>query len=309
MQESEGPALQVPALESHGVVQAADGGAEGRGGTGEARNRTALLHASAYGARAGLAGVVRTDDIEAGRVGFYDAYQDLTARSQSAAASRAQASLTIQRASDDGSYVTGSVWIARSDFRSRQNFTGYTQRSRVNPEWAGRGDLIEQSNGDTGMGAKFAYRTRKIDHTPWLATQLTLGADGRTEDIEQTQNLLEAPQNETWDRRVDASVRATSVGLYGDLLVAFTKIARLRGGIRADFLVFDIDDRLGNFIPAAQQETHIEGFRRTAAGIAWGPRAMLEVDAQPWLRLGSRLRVASPRPRFVRRGARWPRRR
>jgi outer membrane receptor protein involved in Fe transport len=54
--------------------------------------------------------------------------------------------------------------------------------------------------------------------------------------------------------------------------------------MRADLLLFDVDDRLGNFIPAAQNQTHIEGFRRTAAGIAWGPRAMLEVDALPWLR-------------------------
>jgi hypothetical protein len=246
---------------------------------------TALLHASAHGARAGLAGVVRRDDIDAGNVGFYDAYREPTARSQSAAASRAQTSLTVQRASDDGSYVTGSVWLARSDFRSRQNFTGFTQRSRVNPAWAGRGDLIEQSNGNTGVGARFAYRTRKTEHTSWLGTQLTLGADARTEHTEQTQNLLEAPQNETWDRRVDATVRATDIGLYGDLLIAGSKIARLRGGFRADLLLFDIDDRLGNFIPAAQNETHIEGFRRTAAGIAGGPRAMLEVDALAWLRL------------------------
>ncbi|NUQ79589.1 MAG: TonB family protein [Polyangiaceae bacterium] len=246
---------------------------------------TALLHASAHGARAGIAGVVRQDDINAGTIGFYDAYQVPTAQAQSAAASRAQASLTVQRASDDGSYVTGSVWVARSDFRTRQNFTGFTQRSRVNPTWAGRGDLIEQANGDTGTGARFAYRTRRVDPTSWLGLQLTLGADARSEHIDQSQSLLEAPQNETWDRRVDATVRATDIGLYGDLLIAGSKIVRLRGGIRADLLLFDIDDRLGNFIPAAQNETHIEGFRRTAAGIAWGPRAMLEIDALPWLRI------------------------
>lgn len=246
---------------------------------------TALLHAAAYGARAGVAGVVRRDDIDAGNVGFYDTYKDPTARSQSAAASRAQASLTIQRVSDDGSYVTGSVWLARSDFRSRSNFTGFTQRSRINPTWAGSGDLIEQSNGDTGVGARFAYRARKLDPTAWLSAQLTLGADARTEHVEQAQNLLEAPQNETWDRRVDATVRATDVGLYADLLLAASRYARLRGGVRTDLLLFDIDDRLGNFIPAAQEATHIEGFRRTAAGLAIGPRAMLEVDPLPWLRL------------------------
>jgi TonB family protein len=269
---------------------------------------TALLHAAAYGARAGLAGVLRQEDIDAGEVGFYDAYPNPTARAQSAAASRAQASLTIQRASDDGSYVTGSVWVARSDFRSRQNFTGFTKRSRFNPRWVGRGDLIEQSNGDTGMGARFAYRARKIEHAPWLATQLTLGADGRTEHVEQAQNLLEVSQNETWDQRVDATARSTTVGVYADLLLAASKLARLRGGLRADLLHFDIDDRLGNIIPAAQKETHIEGYRRTAAGLAWGPRAMLEVDALAWLRLyaGYGEGYRSPQARQLEEGERAP---
>lgn len=48
-----------------------------------------------------------------------------------------------------------------------------------------------------------------------------------------------------------------------------------------------MDDRIGNFIPAAQKETHIEGFRRTAAGLAAGPRVTLEVDPLPALRVSA----------------------
>lgn len=249
-------------------------------------DHSALLHLGAYGARASIAGVLRRDDIARGRVGFYDAYPDPSARSQSAAAARAQIAATVEGAGDDGSSRSISLWGSLATYRSRLNFTGYVQRSRVRPEWAGRGDLIEQANNDAAFGGSMAYRTRRYEPTSWLGAQLAFGADAATHGIEQSQNLLQAPQNETWDNRVDADIRVTHVGLHADALLS-VPYARLRGGLRTDLAVFDIDDRLGNFIPAFQEETHIEGFRRTAAGVAWGPRVSLEVDPLRWLRLSA----------------------
>ena len=246
---------------------------------------TGLLHVAVNAGRAGIAGVLRKDDIQSGRVGFYDAYPDPSARSQSAAATRTQMSLEFARSSDDGGFASAAIWTAYSTYRSRLNFTGYTQRSRVNPDFAGRGDLVEQSNEDLGLGAKLTYRSRRVDVLPWLSTQLNLGAAGRTSSVDQAQNLLQAPQNETWDQRVDATVRATTAGFYADALVTAGKYVRLRGGVRADVSVYDVDDRLGNFIPAFQVKTHIPGFRRTAAGVAIGPRGTIEVSPLPWLRL------------------------
>lgn len=244
-----------------------------------------LVHVAAYGGRAGIAGVVRRDDVNAGRVGFYDAYPDATARAQSALASRAQASVTLERSDDDGSATSAGLWAMVANYRSRLNFTGYMQRGRQHPEWVGRGDLIEQSNQDIGIGGRFTYRTRKMNVTSWLKTQVSTGIDIQTNVIDQTQNLLQPPQNETWDRRVDASIQATDIGFYADGLFAFSKYVRLRAGLRADVLVFDIDDRLGNFIPQIREVTRFEGFRRTATGIAFGPRATLEANPWRWLDL------------------------
>ena len=246
---------------------------------------TALVHAAGYGARSGIGGVVRRDDINAGRIDFYGTYGDTSARSQSAAVSRTQGSISFQRLGDDGAEVLFGVWSAYATYRSRLNFTGYTQRSHVEPEWAGRGDLIEQSNDDVGVGARASYRSRRYNPTKWLEAQLSIGADADGHSITQAQNLLEAPQNETWDRRVDADVRTFRAGAYIDGLLSISKRARLRGGARADFILFDIDDRLGNFIPPYREQTHLVGFRRSAAGIAWGPRATFEFDAWPFLRL------------------------
>jgi iron complex outermembrane recepter protein len=249
---------------------------------------TALIHVGAYAARANIAGVVRRDDVEAGRIGLYDAYPNPSARSQSAGTSRTQLGVTLERrASEDGSRTSASMWLYLASYRSRTNFTGYTQRSRVEPTWVGRGDLIEQSNDDFGIGGSLSHRSARLEPVKHLGVQYELGLDVRTHRINQAQNLLQAPQNETWDQRDDAEIRSTDVGIFGDVLLSGSRYVRLRGGARADLLFFDVDDKLGNFIPAFSKRSHIVGFRRTASGIAFGPRATLEGHPTKWLRLSA----------------------
>jgi hypothetical protein len=256
----------------------ASGGAIGQYAfTGPAGFR-GLVHVAAYGARASLAGVLRVDDVEAGRVGFYDSYPDPSANSQSAFGARAHVGVSLERATTSGAATGLATWLSFIDFRSRANFTGYTQRSQINPTWVGRGDLVEQGNQDLALGARLFHRTRRIEATSWLTGTFELGTAFRTDWIDQEQNLLEAPQNETWDRRVDASIQASDIGMYADADWRITRYVRLRGGVRADVLYYDVGDALGNFIPAFGRETHIVGFRRTALGAAFGPRATVEVS-------------------------------
>jgi iron complex outermembrane recepter protein len=249
---------------------------------------SAVLHIGAYAARSNIAGVVRRDDVEAGRVGLYDAYADPSARAQSAGTSRTQIGLTLdRRASEDGSRTSAAMWLYLASFRSRINFTGYTQRSRIEPTWVGRGDLIEQSNDDLGVGGSFSYRSARLEPIAHVHAQYELGSDVRTHRIDQAQNLLQAPQNETWDQRDDAAIKTTDIGVFGDVQLALSRYVRLKGGARADLLFFDVDDKLGNFIPAFQKKNHVVGFRRTASGIAFGPRATLEGHPTKWLRLSA----------------------
>lgn len=245
----------------------------------------ALLHAGAYGARAGLAGVLRRDDVDAGRVGFYDSYPDPSANAQSALATRAQVAFALERRETDGRHTAFAAWAFAAGFRQRANFTGYTQRSMTHPEWVGRGDLIEQGNDDVAFGARASHRTRTLRPTTWASGHFEMGLSFRGDRVEQAQNLLQAPQNETWDQRVDASVRQYDVGAWFDLDWQLSRYVHLRGGLRADVLFFDVDDRLGNFTPAFQRETHIVGFRRTALGLALGPRATVEVAPSAWSRV------------------------
>jgi TonB family protein len=248
-------------------------------------NLRGLVHVAAYGGRANLAGVLRRDDVEAGRVGFYDSYPDPTANAQSALSIRAQAALSLEHRASWGARTGFSLYAMYSDFRWRANFTGYLERSRENPEWVGRGDLMEQENRDVSLGTRLHHRTRRFLPAKWLGALFEVGATYRLSLVDQAQNLLQAPDNQTWDKRVDASVRAHDLGLYADADLRLTKYVRLRGGVRADVLAYDVDDRLANFIPSFMRQTYFRGFRRTASGVAWGPRVTLEVEPLRWLTL------------------------
>ncbi len=94
----------------------------------------------AHGARASLAGVLRAADIQSGRVGFYDRYQDPVAAAQSALAVRFILGASLEHRGDNGEHTRATLWTSYDDFRLQESFTGYTQRSQVMPQWVGRGD-------------------------------------------------------------------------------------------------------------------------------------------------------------------------
>jgi TonB family protein len=232
-----------------------------------------LLHGSAYGSRAVTANVVRRDDVDSGRVGFYDVYPYPTAQNQNGYATRAQLSAKLSYLGDKGENADLSVYYVFNDFRLLANYTGFTQVSQSNPAWAGRGDLIEQLNTDRTLGARSRYRTARWEPASWAAGTLELGLSTRADLIDQRQNLLEAPQNTVWDQRIDGSITALDVGGYADVDLSLTRFVQLKGGVRADLLAYRVEERLQGTTGA---EPSLPG-SRTATGIAVGPRAVLEV--------------------------------
>ncbi|UJR85306.1 TonB-dependent receptor domain-containing protein [Sandaracinus amylolyticus] len=243
-------------------------------GEGAIRGR---VHGSIWAARTAIAGILRRDDVEAGNVDFLGVYDDPSALAQSGLAARAHVAGSIEMRGERGSFGELGAWLQWHDFRLQANYTGYTERSEFEPEWVGRGDLIEQRNEVLALGLRGRYRSPLYQPFEWARGFVEVGLTGRIDSIGQQQNLIEAPQNQTWDRRVDADVRALDVGGYFDLDWCISDYVHLRGGARADVLFYDVDDRLGNFIPAFRRETYIIGFRRSAFGVAAGPRAAIEV--------------------------------
>ncbi len=284
--------------ESFGAVQymKTDGFGENRAGTsgsgvfqhrfgeGDLTYRAvSIMHA----ARSDTAGVVRQDDVLSGKVCFECVYPYPTARAQNALAQRFIAGLFADYQDDDGANGQLGAWMGYDNFRLQENFTGFVQKSRTLERVGGLGDLIEQQNRTLSFGLTGRYRTSLYRPTSWTRGTLEVGADGRFDVIEQSQNLLNAAaRNQTWDRRVDAGIRAGDLGVWGDLDWSIGKYVRYRLGMRADLLTYEINDRLGNFAPIVRaQDSYITGFRRSAVGTALGPRTSIEVLPVHWLSL------------------------
>jgi iron complex outermembrane receptor protein len=240
-----------------------------------------ILHGSASAARARTANVLRRDDIESGKVGFYDVYPLATAEAQNGASARAQLSARLRYRSDGGANGELSLYALFNDFRLLANYTGFTEHSETNPAWVGRGDLIEQLNDTRTVGLKARHRSARYAPASWAHGTLELGLSGRVDSIGQQQNLIEVPLNTTWDSRVDANITASDIGGYFDVDAELTRYLHIKGGVRADLLAYRVDDALQNRVENGRPATFLPGYRRTAAGIATGPRVVVELTPLP----------------------------
>ena len=242
------------------------------------------LYGAFWGTRYDSAGVLRADDIDDGTVGFYDVYPYATAEAQSAFQAGGMFGVHGEQRGKDSKNTSFDIWLQLHDFRIQQNFTGFLERSRVNPDWVGRGDLIEQRDRRLAIGGKARHRTARFEPAKNAQGTVELGVMSRVDLINpQQQRLLEAPSNQTWDERVDADIVQADIGLWVDLDWDFSKFFNLTGGVRADVLFFDVSDALGNFVPDFRAETFIPGYRRTAAGIFAGPRLAMTGKPTDWV--------------------------
>jgi outer membrane receptor protein involved in Fe transport len=223
------------------------------------------VHAAAHRARAQSAGVVRRDDVENGIVGFYDVYPDAGARAQSAATSRVQTALTLERQRNGGGRTVGSAWIAYTSFFERRDLTGYL----VAPEL---GDVADQRNEDLGVGASVSHRTRTL-RAGWLSAALEFGGSYRLDVVDQSQDQVRARDGAPWQRVIAAHILGSSLGLFGGLHVGLTRHLRLHAGVRGEVLGLDATDHL----------RHDARYGDQAA--AFGPRLALELLPLPWLTL------------------------
>lgn len=252
-------------------------------------------------ARSDLAGVLRKDDVDARNVGFYDVYDFSTAKAQNTSnLSLLLGAFASWRGEKESNGELG-IWLAMHNYRLQQNFTGFNETSRYNPEWKGRGDLIEQSNRILSLGLDARHRTKKFELTSFARAQFDVGLSARVDQTTQVQNLLAAPQNETWDERVDADIVGADVGLYAEFKTELWDLVTTHAGYRMDALLYNVDDRLENFVPRFRRESYLAGHRRSAFGIQHGPRLSFDVQLLDGLKAqatyGEGFR--SPQPRLL----------
>jgi hypothetical protein len=246
------------------------------------RDRLRII-ATGYANRSSLPGVVRQDDVDAKRIGYYDSYPYF-ADGQSVSSSRVIFGASFEHHGPRGAELVFAPWVTNTGFRARQNFTGDLESSQIDPTVSGLGDLFETQNRETAGG--FTSRFHSPRYT-WGDNFEINGEPGlylRVGHTEQSKSLLVPDDLRVWDRRIDAGIDSIDAGAYADLDVRIAKRLRLSGGPRADLLSISIDDRLANAIPAGVAAPGtLPGANRDAAGLVAGAHATAGFDIIPEL--------------------------
>lgn len=179
-----------------------------------------------YAARFGIPGLLRQDDYNAGRVGFYDAYSDDTKGASSRAIVALRGSIDTEK-----THARASFYAQGRRLDLDENFTGDLQDSRY-------GDRHRQVHDAGTLGVRVHWNHRV--HTLVL---IQVHGHWQGDLIDQRQDeLLE--DGTPHDVRRDLRIRQNTWGLAPGVHVAPTPWLTLEGGLRIDLFRDVVDDRL-----------------------------------------------------------------
>ena len=201
------------------------------------------LTTQAYSTHFHSAGLIRQDDYQAGKIGFYDSY-DLTsfAREQvpeGGDSSRYSIAGDVESRTGNTT-LTQQVFLIKRDMRLLENFTGFLldvqqPLQSIHPQ---RGDMLDLNVHELTVGARGAAVLReKAFGQP---QELELGYYARGDQSAGTQQRLEAGTGVPYKTDTDLSSQLGDLGLYGDANLRATRWINLRGGARADVLTYDV---------------------------------------------------------------------
>lgn len=190
-----------------------------------------------YGATFRSAGVLRSDDVNNGTLGFFDTYD---AR-QGGDMLRAQVHFDLHGHGGAFSHDQTVFLLFRST-RILENFTGFLadpQLAQQNPH-PQRGDLLDRDTTTFTVGARGAarWRTKVLGRTQ----ELELGYFGRFDIARGIQTRVLADSNTPYARDYDLDSKLSDVGAYADLNLSLASWLTLRGGVRAELITYDVLD-------------------------------------------------------------------
>jgi iron complex outermembrane recepter protein len=195
------------------------------------------LLATAYGVDYQSAGLVRLDDVRAGRQDFYGTY-DVNQGGQS---TRFSIAADIESRAKDTLYYQ-QVFVTARGMRVQENFTGFLldAQSPVQNPHAQRGDLIDRSISTLTVGGRgFARHHEKL----WAQKQeIEVGYSARYDASEATQHRVSAATQAPYKLDIDNQPKLADVGAYIDGALRPIEKVTLKGGLRANLFTFDVLD-------------------------------------------------------------------
>lgn len=196
------------------------------------------LLATSYATHYQQAGVLRLDDVQAGRVGFYDTYD----ASQAGDSSRHSLGVIVGDKIKSLRFQQ-SAFVTLRDFRLRSNLTGFLndpQETWQTPHGQ-RGDLTDQQSNTVTFGGRGSARQQF--EAFGLKQEVELGYLARVDVVDATQQRDRFGTIIPYRTDLDLASTLTNIGAYVDLGLKPTKWLTLRGGLRADFFHYRSTNR------------------------------------------------------------------
>ena len=201
--------------------------------------------ASAYATHYHAAGMIRQDDYQNGRIGFYDSYAASSFAHQAIpeGGDSARYSLSVDldsRAAD--TTLSQQMFLTYRSMRILENFTGFSLdvQDPLQSPHAQRGDMIDLSVKEATIGARGSARWhgRAFDEPQ----HIELGYFARGDFTTGTQQRLAAATGHPYltDTNLDATLG--DIGLYADADLKPVHWLTLRGGVRSDLFSYDVVD-------------------------------------------------------------------
>lgn len=193
------------------------------------------LGGQAYATHFQTTGVVRQDDWQLGRVGFFGTEDPL----QGGDASRVSAYATYERPGDAYA-IQQSLFLIRRDMRLREDFTGFLTdtQNELDTLHGQRGDLIDMSYGAWTLGGHGLARSSALMRG--LRQSIDVGYLARVDLTDGTQYRNTVPGNIPYKLETDLQSTLTDIGLYADASLRPWRWLTLRGGARVDTFSFDV---------------------------------------------------------------------
>lgn len=195
------------------------------------------VSAAAYATEYHSAGLLREDEVAAGRKGFFDTYDP----AQGGGGSRFHLSGDVESRAGELLFRQQVFAVWRS-MRLRENFTGFlldTQDAIERPHGQ-RGDLLDLGMSAVTVGARGSASAQV--KVLGQRQELTLGYFARGDDARGMRQRVSAA-GVPYQTDIDLESRLADIGLYVDATARPARWLALRGGVRADLFAFDVLDR------------------------------------------------------------------
>ena len=194
------------------------------------------VNATAYATEYNQAGVIREDDYESGRVGFYGTEDPNQVGNTSTRFSLSATYENRFRQID----VSQQFFVIDRTMRLRENWTGFlldVQEPTQTPH-PQRGDLIDFQFDEVTFGARGLARWH--GEALGMRQEFEGGYFARIDQTTSTQYRDMAANGDPYLTDADLTSTLADVGVYIDSNVRIAPWLTLRGGVRADMFMFDV---------------------------------------------------------------------